>query len=203
MTARHPRYRQPKRVVPLLILALTGSCVARAGTIAQHVEIAIPAGRAIDSVRALAQQTNLNILLSGQLADDVMTNALHGSFTPADAVTQIIAGTPLTFAMADDHTVTWDGHRWGVPREEICARLRGAQVEIERRLDGSHWLRFRNRYLRLRHCPEPAPRAVSPSGLRPPVLTANRLARAYKSAPPNHPWRTFQYGRKPDISTLR
>jgi hypothetical protein len=106
MTARHPRYRQPKRVVPLLILALTGSCVARAGTIAQHVEIAIPAGRAIDSVRALAQQTNLNILLSGQLADDVMTNALHGSFTPADAVTQIIAGTPLTFAMADDHTVT-------------------------------------------------------------------------------------------------
>jgi len=105
--------------------------------------------------------------------------------------------------MADDHTVTWDGNRWGVPREEICAGLRGAQVEIERRLDGSHWLRFRNRYLRLRHCPEPAPRAVSPSGLRPPVLTANQQSRVYKSAPPNHPWRTFQYGRKPDISTLR
>src|SRR6267143_1254977 len=105
--------------------------------------------------------------------------------------------------MADDHTVTWDGHRWGLPREEICVGLRGAQVEIERRLDGSHWLRFRNRYLRLRHCPEPAPRAVSPSGLRPPVLTANQQSRVYKSAPPNHPWRTFQYGRKPDISTLR
>jgi hypothetical protein len=105
--------------------------------------------------------------------------------------------------VADDHTVSWDGYRWGVPREEICAGLRGAQVEIERRLDGSHWLRFRNRYLRLRHCPESAPPAVSPSGLRPPVLTANRLSRAYKSAPPNHPWRTFQYGRKPDISILR
>jgi transposase len=105
--------------------------------------------------------------------------------------------------VAQDHTVSWDGNSWGVPREEVCAGLRGAQVEIERRLDGSHWLRFRGRYLRLRHCPPPAPRAVSPSGLRPPVLTANRLARAYKSAPPNHPWRTFQYGRKPDISTLR
>jgi len=57
--------------------------------------------------------------------------------------------------VADDHTVSWDGNRWGVPREEVCAGLRGAQVEIERRLDGSHWLRFRNRYLRLRHCPEP------------------------------------------------
>jgi transposase len=65
--------------------------------------------------------------------------------------------------VADDHTVSWDGQRWGVSREEVCAGLRGAQVEIERRLDGSHWLRFRGRYLRLRHCPTPAPRAVSPS----------------------------------------
>lgn len=105
--------------------------------------------------------------------------------------------------VANDHTVSWDGQRWGVPREEICAGLRGAQVQIERRLDGSHWLRFRNRYLRLHHCPAPARRTVSPSGLRPPVLTAKQLSRAHKSAPPNHPWRTFQYGRKPDISTLR
>jgi len=105
--------------------------------------------------------------------------------------------------VAQDYTVSWDGNSWGVPREEVCAGLRGAPVEIERRLDGSHWLRFRGRYLRLHYCPPPAPRAVSPSGLRPPVLTANRLARTYKSAPPNHPWRTFQYGRKPDISTLR
>ena len=105
--------------------------------------------------------------------------------------------------VAQDHTVSWDGNRWGVPREEVCAGLRGAQVEIERRLDGSHWLRFRGRYLRLRHCPEPASRAASPSGLRPPVLAAHPLSRTYKSAPPDHPWRTFQYGRKPDISTLR
>jgi hypothetical protein len=105
--------------------------------------------------------------------------------------------------VADDHTVSWDGNRWGVPREEVCAGLRGAQVEIERRLDGSHWLRFRGRYLRMRHCLEPASRAVSPSGLRPPGLTAKHQSRVYKSAPLNHPWRTFQYGRKPDISTLR
>ena len=105
--------------------------------------------------------------------------------------------------VADDHTVSWEGTRWGVPREEVCAGLRGAQVEIERRLDGSHWLRFRGRYLRLRHCPAAAPRAVSPSGLRPPGLPANPLSKVHKSAPPNYPWRTFQYGRKPDISTLR
>ncbi|MGO8818029.1 MAG: ISNCY family transposase [Terriglobia bacterium] len=114
-----------------------------------------------------------------------------------------ILSVRVTRTVAQDHTVSWEGNRWGVPREEVCAGLRGAQVEIERRLDGSHWLRFRNRYLRLCHCPQPAPRAVSPSGLRPPVLTAKQQSRVYKSAPPNHPWRTFQYGRKPDISTLR
>ena len=59
--------------------------------------------------------------------------------------------------VAQDYTVSWDGDRWGVPREEVCAGLRGADVEIERRLDGSHWLRFRKRYLRLRHCPDPLP----------------------------------------------
>src|SRR6202163_3046124 len=43
--------------------------------------------------------------------------------------------------VAQDHTVSWDGNRWGVVREEVCAGLRGAAVEIERRLDGSHWMR--------------------------------------------------------------
>ena len=114
-----------------------------------------------------------------------------------------ILSVRVTRQVADDHTVSWEGNRWGVPREEVCAGLRGARVEIERRLDGSHWLRFRGRYLRLRHCPPSAPRAGSPSGLRPPGLPANPLSRNYKSAPPSHPWRTFQYGRKPDISTLR
>src|SRR5882762_4615998 len=28
--------------------------------------------------------------------------------------------------VAEDHTVSWDGNRWGVPREEVCAGLRGA-----------------------------------------------------------------------------
>ena len=116
--------------------------------------------------------------------------------------------------VADDHTVSWDGHRWGVPREEVCAGLRGAQVEIERRLDGSHWLRYRGRYLRLRHCPAPLQLSASPSGLRPAGLAEQTPKRKHNikskhHVPAHHPWkrkpwkRTFLYGRKPDISTLR
>jgi transposase len=115
--------------------------------------------------------------------------------------------------VADDHTVSWDGHRWGVPREEVCAGLRGAQVEIERRLDGSHWLRFRGHYLRLRHCPAPLRPSASPSGLRPPGLAQRRAKPKDKikpkyHVPADHPWRkswnrTFLSCEKPDISTLR
>lgn len=111
--------------------------------------------------------------------------------------------------VAQDHTVTLDGQRWGVPREAVCAGLRRARVEVERRLDGSHWLRFRNRYLPLVACPA-APSLTSVS-LR---LTGRnkpkpepKLKHKY-IPPPDHPWRrpwkrTFLLCREPDISTLR
>ena len=115
--------------------------------------------------------------------------------------------------VAQDHTVSWDGNRWGLLREEVCAGLRGAAVEIERRLDGSNWMRYRGRYLHLRPCPEPARRSASPSGLRPPGLAEqtprpqNQIKPKYH-VPAGHPWRrpwkrTFLSGEKPDISTLR
>src|SRR6201984_1370088 len=68
--------------------------------------------------------------------------------------------------VAADHTVSWQGQRWGVWREDVCAGLSGARVEIERRLDGSHWLPCRGPYLPLHPCPA-EPRSASPSGLRP------------------------------------
>src|SRR5260370_19588147 len=70
--------------------------------------------------------------------------------------------------VAQDHTVSWDGNRWGVLREEVCAGLRGAAVEIERRLDGRHLLRYPGRSLHPPACPltvRPSPRT---SRLTPP-----------------------------------
>ena len=113
--------------------------------------------------------------------------------------------------VAQDHTVSWEGTLWGVPREEVCAGLRGATVEIERRLDGSHWLRYRGRYLHLRPCPQPLRPSASPSGLRPPGLadpTPRPKIKPQYHVPAEHPWRkpwkrTFLSCEKPDISTLR
>jgi len=114
-----------------------------------------------------------------------------------------ILSVRVTRTVAGDHTVVWNGQRWGVRREEVCAGLRGACAEIERRLDGSCWLRFRGRYLPLALCPA-ATRSASPSGLRPPGPADRKPKPKTKYIPPpNHPWRTFLLGRKPDISTLR
>ncbi len=107
--------------------------------------------------------------------------------------------------VSPDHTVSWQGQRWGLQRDQVCAGLRGARVEIERRLDGSTWLRFRGGYRPLRHCPAAAPASISPSGLRPPGLIDKKPTQPKPKyiPPPNHPWRTFLWCKKPDISTLR
>lgn len=113
--------------------------------------------------------------------------------------------------VAADHTVSWQGQRWGLWREDVCSGLRGARVEIERRLDESYWLRFRGRYLPLHACPA-APRSATPSGLRPAGVAEQKpqtpKAKIKSIPPPDHPWRkpwkrTFLFGREPDISTLR
>jgi hypothetical protein len=135
----------------------------------------------------------------------------HRSLQPTQRLEQILS-VRVARIVASDHTVSWDGQRWGLRREDVCASLRGARAEIERRLDGTHWLRFRGRYLPLSPCPD-VPRSASPSGLRPPGLADQKpkpqTNRKNKySPPPEHPWRrpwkrTFLSGKKPDISTLR
>jgi hypothetical protein len=55
-----------------------------------------------------------------------------------------------------DYTVRWDGDSYRVEREQITRGMRGARVQLERRLDGSRWLRWRNRILALERC-EPRP----------------------------------------------
>jgi len=95
-----------------------------------------------------------------------MSRLLPEPMSGLPAATSGVAHPQPNVPVAADHTVSWQAQRWGVPREQVCAGLRGARVEIERRLDGSEWLRFRGRYLPLHPCPE-APRSATPSGLRP------------------------------------
>lgn len=136
----------------------------------------------------------------------VQSSDAHRRLEHTQRLEQILS-VRVARSVAFDHTVRWNGERWGVSREQVCTGLRGARAEIERRLDGTHWLRFRGRYLALHPCPQ-APRSARPGGRRPEGV-ADRKPKPKtnikpKHIPPrDHPWRTFQFGRKPDISTLR
>ena len=55
-----------------------------------------------------------------------------------------------------DYTVHWEGVIYRVKREHIAAGMRGARVQLERRLDGSRWLRWRRQVVALEAC-EPRP----------------------------------------------
>src|SRR6202163_730838 len=91
----------------------------------------------------------------------------HRRLGRAQALDEILS-VRVARTVAQDHTVSWEGNLWGIGREHVCAGLRGAAVEIERRLDGSHWLRYRGRYLHLHPCPEPLRQSANPFGLHPP-----------------------------------
>jgi len=62
----------------------------------------------------------------------------------------------------NNYTVRFDGKLYGIERQDIRVGLRGADVRVEERLDGTVAVRFQGEYLRVRLCPQPAPRASKP-----------------------------------------
>jgi hypothetical protein len=77
--------------------------------------------------------------------------------------------------VGQDHTVRWQGVMYRIERQQIQAAMRGARVQLERRLDGSTWMHWRKRVLALEACPAPSQRRVELPVLKPRV-TAVRSA---------------------------
>jgi hypothetical protein len=73
--------------------------------------------------------------------------------------------------VGQDHTVRWQGVIYRIERKQIQAAMRGARVQLERRLDGSTWMPWRKRVLALEICPAPSHRRVEP-----PVLQSRATA---------------------------
>lgn len=84
-----------------------------------------------------------------------------------DAHRRVPAGTNLDSVLsirasrtvAPDYTVRWEGAIYRVHREQIVRGLRGARVQLERRLDGSRWMHWQKRIVALERC-ETRPRVI-------------------------------------------
>lgn len=61
-----------------------------------------------------------------------------------------------------DYTLRWDGRLYQIDRQAVVSGLRGANVRVEKRLDGSLAVRHQERYLPIQECavtdkPKPSP----------------------------------------------
>lgn len=86
---------------------------------------------------------------------------------------------------APDYTIRFYGQVYQIAREDIRPGLRGARVRVEKRLDDSVALRFRERYCRLTPCPAPLRPTVARTAPREPIQIRKQVLPA-----PDHPWRT-------------
>ena len=74
-----------------------------------------------------------------------------------------------TRQVKNDYTIQFESRCYRMEPKSICPGLRGAAVRVEKRLDGSVSVRFRDRYLETSCCPEPvrsAPEAKRTAGTR-------------------------------------
>jgi len=75
--------------------------------------------------------------------------------------------------VGDDYTIRFQSKVYQIERKAICAGLRGAEVRVERRRDGSIAVRFRNRYVEVEEC-EPRPQQAQAKPTRPRPLARPR-----------------------------
>jgi hypothetical protein len=89
----------------------------------------------------------------------------------------------------NDYTVRWDGQLYQIERKAIVGGLRGANVRVEQRLDGSLAVRFGERYLAVSLC--------AAAEKEPP---AKRKPRTARRAQPGSQWnKNFDLKKSPKI----
>jgi len=93
---------------------------------------------------------------------------------PLAAILSVVEERVVT----NDYTLQFEKQRYQIARVDIRGGLRGARVRVEKRLDGTVAVRFRERYLRVSVCPTPTQR-------KPP----KRAAQGKKTSRPPRPTR--------------
>lgn len=96
-----------------------------------------------------------------------------------------------TRQVRDDYTLKFQGQMYQIERQEIRAGLRGAEVRVEKRLDGSVAVRFRECYLAVKRCEIASQRVAEKKAPEPP---------RQRSAPRKSDWnKNFDLKKGPKI----
>ena len=91
----------------ILLLTIVAVASARSAFAQpEMVTVNIPPQELSTALTALADQTNLQVLYASELAGSQMTKGITGTFTPQEAIRQLLEGTGLAFTLTDAKTVT-------------------------------------------------------------------------------------------------
>jgi TonB-dependent receptor len=82
-----------------LLLLLAGSLLAAEPVLPERVRVDLPAGMAAQSLRQFAAQTGLQVIFRADLLPEVATPAVHGSYSPREALDRLLEGTPLAVVL--------------------------------------------------------------------------------------------------------
>ncbi|WBS00446.1 TonB-dependent receptor [Pseudoduganella sp. SL102] len=88
-----------------LMFAAVAAIALPCPALAAAVTVALPAGPAALTMPEFARQANLRLLASGDDLAGVRTRAVHGAFTPRQALDRLLAGTGLLATLATNGTV--------------------------------------------------------------------------------------------------
>jgi transposase len=92
-----------------------------------------------------------------------------------------------------DYTMRYQGKLYQIARRDIRPGLRGGRVRVEKRLDGSLAVRFRQYWLTVAECPAPAKPTAPPKTIRAPRPRA-KVA---------HPWmKNFHLEKSPPLGVI-
>jgi len=133
----------------------------------------------LESANAYLQQVFLPLWHRRFRREPQLAGDAHRALQPGTNLDSVLSIRESRTVNAD-YTVRWDGVTYRVQREQITRGMRGARVQLERRLDGSQWMHWRNRMLTLERC-ETRPKLMDARRMKPgatPERSANERARA-------------------------
>jgi hypothetical protein len=105
----------------------------------------------LESANAYLQQVFLPLWHRRFRREPQLAGDAHRALPPGTNLDSVLSIRESRTVNAD-YTVRWNGVIYRVQRKQITRGMRGARVQLERRLDGSHWMHWRNRMLTLERC---------------------------------------------------
>jgi iron complex outermembrane receptor protein len=105
----------------LAVLLATGQNGHAADT-GKSVPFNIPAQSLSGALTRFAADTRLQVLYDSDIAESLEAPALNGTYTPAEALEQLLQGTGLNYRYSNDNTITLEMTRGSLTAENLLAQ---------------------------------------------------------------------------------